>query len=231
MQTDKVRKTFEDAAFSYDEFIPKIIPYYHEQNGIMLELIPFETTLRFQALDLGCGTGILSYFILKSFPHAKVMAFDLTENMLTACQKNLSKYTDRLNVRQGDFSKDNIASGYELIVSGLAIHHLDERGKKELFHKLFRALKPGGLLLIRDIVLGATPWLTEHYENLWREFIKSNGEDDEHWFSKYLDEDIPSTVENQLQWLAEAGFEDVGCHWRYLNYAIFGGRKPSAAKK
>jgi tRNA (cmo5U34)-methyltransferase len=46
--------------------------------------------------------------------------------------------------------------------------------------------------------------------------------------AKYLEEDRPGSVEDQTQWLAEAGFEDVGCHWRYLNFAIIGGRKPRA---
>jgi tRNA (cmo5U34)-methyltransferase len=56
--------------------------------------------------------------------------------------------------------------------------------------------------------------------------MKANGEDDAAWFQKYLEEDIPSSVEEQTKWLAEAGFADAGCHWRYLNYAIFGGVIP-----
>jgi hypothetical protein len=60
----------------------------------------------------------------------------------------------------------------------------------------------------------------------WRDYIRSNGEDDEKWFRKYLDEDIPAKVEVQTERLRETGFIDVGCHWRYFNFAIFGGSKP-----
>lgn len=86
-------------------------------------------------------------------------------------------------------------------------------------------MNSGGILLIRDIVLGATPALTEQYEKLWRQYIKHSGEDDAACFQNYLEEDIPSSVEEQTKWLSEAGFSEVGCHWRYLNFAIFGGVK------
>ncbi len=56
--------------------------------------------------------------------------------------------------------------------------------------------------------------------------MRSNGEDDEVWLNRHLAEDTPASVEDQAAWLEEAGFADVGCHWRYMNFAIFGGRKP-----
>ncbi|WNN89454.1 class I SAM-dependent methyltransferase [Gloeocapsopsis dulcis] len=148
--------------------------------------------------------------------------------MLTACQHNLIEYSDRLILQQGNFAIDDFGSEYDLVVSGLAVHHLEIEGKKELFTKLFQAINPGGILLIRDIVLGATSHLTQQYERLWREYMKNNGEDDTHWFSKYLEEDLPASVEEQLMWLSNVGFADVGCHWRYLNFAIFSGKKLEA---
>src|SRR5262245_25000929 len=32
-------------------------------------------------------------------------------------------------------------------------------------------------------------------------------------------------VEPQLQWLREIGFEEVDCHWKWLELALFGGVK------
>ncbi len=225
MSLDAVRKQFEQIAFDYDGLIPRLIPYYREQHDLILQLIPFETNANIKVLDLGAGTGILSALILQAFPQANVAAFDMAENMLKICQTNLSAFGKRLTLQQGNFAEDDFGSGYDLVVSGLAIHHLDSEGKQKLFHKLFRSMNSGGILLIRDIVTGATPRLTEQYEQLWRQYMKANGEDDAAWFENYLEEDIPSSVEEQTKWLAEAGFADASCHWRYLNFAIFGGVK------
>ncbi|MBW4620162.1 MAG: class I SAM-dependent methyltransferase [Cyanosarcina radialis HA8281-LM2] len=225
MNLEEVRNTFERQAFNYDRLIPKLIPYYREQHTLLLELIPFDKGDRFKALDLGCGTGILSHLILQNFPQATVVSFDLAENMLAVCQKNLLAYEERSLLKLGNFATDDLGSGYDLVISGLAIHHLDNDAKQNLFKRLFSAMNSGGLLLIRDVVTGATTKLTKQYEQLWRDYIKSNGEDDRHWFQKYLEEDIPSSVEDQIQWLKKAGFTEVGCHWRYFNFAIFGGMK------
>ena len=224
MQTEKVYNTFNQAAFDYDSLIPKIIPFYHEQHEVILALIGDRQPRN--VLDLGAGTGVLANLVLRAFPAARVTVFDLAENMLTACQQNLDQYGDRVQLRQGNFAIDDVGMGYDLIVSGLAVHHLDGAGKQRLFHQLGRALNPGGLLLIRDLVTGATPQLTQQYAALWRDYMTANGQDADYYWAKSQDEDLPSTVEEQLQWLADSGFVEVGCHWRYLNFAIFGGQKP-----
>ena len=225
MNLDAVREQFEQRAFDYDGLIPRLIPRYRKQHDLILQLIPFETNAHIKVLDLGAGTGILSALILQAFPQANVLAFDIAEKMLKVCQTNLSAYQERLTLQQGNFAEDNFGNGYDLVVSGLAIHHLDSAGKQTLFKKLFQSMNSGGILLIRDIVTAATPRLTEQYEQLWRQYIKASGEDDAAWFQNYLEEDIPSSVEEQTRWLSEAGFADTACHWRHLNFAIFGGVK------
>ena len=225
MNLDAVREQFEQRAFDYDGLIPRLIPRYREQHDLILQLIPFETNAHIKVLDLGAGTGILSALILQAFPQANVLAFDIAEKMLKVCQTNLSAYQERLTLQQGNFAEDDFGNGYDLVVSGLAIHHLDSAGKQTLFKKLFQSMNSGGILLIRDIVTAATPRLTEQYEQLWRQYMKANREDDAAWFQKYLEEDIPSSVEEQTRWLSEAGFADTACHWRHLNFAIFGGVK------
>ena len=136
------------------------------------------------------------------------------------CQK------DRLTLKQGDFEQDEFGLDYDLIVSGLSTHHLNDAEKPGLYKRVYDALKPGGVFINREVVLGDSLELTNQYHHLWREYIRSNGEDDEKWFNKYIEEDIPAPVAVQTNWLQEIGFVDVGCHWRYLNFAVFGGRKP-----
>lgn len=120
MSIEKVHNHFNTEAFEYDGLIPKLIPKYHEQNQVIFKLIPFDSETKLRVLDLGCGTGILSYIVLSEFPKAEVVAFDLAENMLVACREILSKYSQRLTVKQGNFEIDDFGTGYDLILSGLA---------------------------------------------------------------------------------------------------------------
>lgn len=227
MNSDQVTKHFENEAYKYDDLIPKLIPKYYEQHEVMLKLLSYGLSGNLKALDLGCGTGVLSFLILSEFTKANVVSYDLAENMLQAAKTKLLQYQGRITFQQGNFSTDDIGQDYDLIISGLAIHHLKDIEKQKLYKRIFNALKPNGIFLTRDIVIGSTVSLTEQYHNLWRQYIRSQGEDDEKWFSKYLEEDFPSSAEDQLQWLKEAGFIDVGCHWRFINFAIWGGKKPA----
>ena len=225
MTKENIWRHFQGQAEDYDGLIPKLIPYYHEQNEILLNLIPFDPGAKLKTLDLGAGTGIFSELVLTSFPRAEVTAFDLSEKMIKVCGEKLHSFEDRLDFMHGDFSLDDIGGGYDLVVSGLSIHHLEDGDKEALYNRIFKSLNKGGVLLIRDCVNGATQALTDKYEALWRAFMKGNGEDDAKWFTRHIEEDTPSTVADQLTWLRTAGFENVDCHWRHLNFAIFGGEK------
>lgn len=78
-----------------------------------------------------------------------------------------------------------------------------------------------------DIVRGSTPAWDERYEQMWFDHIADlPTQQHENVLGHYRDHDRPATVEDQLRWLQETGFTDVGCHWRHLNFAIFSGRRP-----
>lgn len=220
------RDFFGERAEDYESFIPRIVPHYHAGNALIVELVPFARDRRVRALDVGAGTGVLSALLLKEFARMTVVALDASPAMLAACAANLAAQRDRIELREGAFPDADIGAGYDLVVSSLALHHLAHAQKRRGFRVLFEALRPGGVLLVRDLVAAATPALDRQYEALWRRAVADHGHDDMSWFDAHLAEDNPAKVEDQLAWLAEAGFADAGCHWRYLNFAIFGGRRP-----
>jgi tRNA (cmo5U34)-methyltransferase len=225
MDVKQVQDHFEEEALEYDKAILRIVPFYHEQHEIILQILPFEKQNPLQILDLGCGTGVLSHVLLRNFPRARLLAWDLASNMLETCKQNLASDLDRVTFRQGDFGSEDIGSGYDLVVSGFATHHLDDAGKQGLYRRIFRSLKPGGVFVNKELVRGVSPELTQRYERWWRDFVQANGVNDNAWFQKYVEEDLPASLEDQLAWLTAAGFVDVTCHWRYFIFTIFSGLK------
>ncbi len=231
MNRTGVKEHFEQDAAEYDRDILKFIPFYREQNQAVMDLIRFEGDARIRALDLGTGTGVLADLILRRYPLAEATVLDLAENMLAAARKRLAAFADRVTFQRGDFSKDEFGFGYDLVVSGLSIHHLEDSAKKDLYRRVYHALNPGGIFLNRDMVRGATDRLNAVYEHLWLEYVRSMGADPAECWERYRAEDIPACVEDQLEWMREIGFVDVGCHWQRMNFAIFGGGKFSAENK
>jgi len=64
MNVKQVQDHFEEEALEYDKAILRIVPFYHEQHEIILQILPFEKQNPLQILDLGCGTGVLSHVLL-----------------------------------------------------------------------------------------------------------------------------------------------------------------------
>jgi tRNA (cmo5U34)-methyltransferase len=226
MNLELVKQHFEGDADTYESHILKYVPFYREQNEMMMDLLPFERTAEIHAVDLGAGPGVLAGLLLRRFPRSRVLVVDLADKMIAAARENLGRFAERVDYRLGNIAEEDIGAGNDLVLSGLTIHHLDHEAKRSLFQRIHRALKSGGVFLNRDIVSGATERLSAMYENLWRLYVRSNGEDDESLMARYRVEDIPASLEEQLEWLRETGFADVACHWQRLNFAIYGGRKP-----
>lgn len=227
MNLPRVHEHFQAEADDYDRHIRQFVPHYQLQTEVMLALLPFAPAAPLAVLDLGAGPGVLAQAVLTRFAGARVHVFDLAENMLAQARQRLARFAGRVSYQLGDFNTDALGADYDLIISGLSIHHLDHAGKRALYRRIQQALKPGGLFLNRDIVYGATARLSRQYEALWRAFVRSCGADDAAMLERYQAEDIPAPVADHLAWLQEAGFVEVGCHWQYLNFAIFGGQKPA----
>jgi len=149
---------------------------------------------------------------------------DLTA-MLAECRNNLAAFEGRMEFMTGEFGRDDIGSGYDGAVAGLAIHHLPDEDKATLFTKVHDALNPGGCFIIRDVLKGETEQLTRQYHAIWRRFVESNGTDADHHMERHRNFDTPATLSDQLQWLRDAGFSHVDCYMKYINFAVFGGRK------
>lgn len=220
MENKNVKETFERCAAEYDRMIEKIVPYYHEQHKIILSLIPFAKNDKIKALDLGIGTGILGRIILQNFSNSIISGIDISEKMIEVCKETLKGFGDRFTLSCGDIEKADFDTDYDIVVAGLAIHHLTDNAKKDFFRKIYKSINNNGVFLIRDIIKSESDRMNELYHKLWCDFERKNGIDPEKISEDARKNDIPASVKNHITWLNEAGFKDVDCAWKYNNFAI-----------
>jgi tRNA (cmo5U34)-methyltransferase len=224
MNQKEVKEHFAKQADEYEKLMVKLVPQYLEQHQIIYDLIPKEEK-NYRVLDLGCGNGILSEVVFKKLPNSNIVGFDLTETMLNAYEKKLSKYSGKYELRQGDFRTDPIGQGYDIILAGLALHHLTWEERRRFYLTLYSSLNKGGLFLTRDIIIDEDQDVTKDQYNHWKEFMRSHGEDPDFWYSKHIQKDHPMTLSGHFAWLRDAGFIKLACHWRLYNFAITSAEK------
>ncbi|HLW67614.1 MAG TPA: class I SAM-dependent methyltransferase [Gemmataceae bacterium] len=221
-----------------------MIPDRPRQLEVMLQVLRHWRPQAERVLDLGAGDGILLGTLLEAFPKASGIAVDFSPLMLEQARQRLSKFGQRAVTHEGDLQttarKHSLTGMFDIIVSGLAIHHLTHERKRELYREIFDLLLPGGAFLNCEHVASATPANAEMWDNFASEHLyqrrKEKGENvtPELVWREFMERpdraaNILAPVEDQCRWLREIGYRDVDCFWKYFELAIFGGRSPATA--
>ena len=98
-------------------------------------------------MDFGAGTGLLGYFISPFVQ--KIVAVDNSPSMLAEFQKKSEFFASQTEVIQKDLSIDTINRDFDVIISSMTIHHLEDI--TALFSKFYMMLKEGGSIAIADL--------------------------------------------------------------------------------
>jgi cyclopropane fatty-acyl-phospholipid synthase-like methyltransferase len=100
-----------------------------------------------EIMDLGAGTGLLSFFIAPFVK--KVIAVDNSPSMLKEFQNKCDEFQCETEVVEKDLSVDTLDRTFDGIISSMTIHHLEDI--LALFRKLYAMLDDGGFIAIADL--------------------------------------------------------------------------------
>lgn len=213
-----------------------------QQIDTMLRLIRYVPASQLTVLDLGCGDGVLLHAVMSAFPIERGIALDGSPAMLEKAEirfEGLGLLSGLVEFIEADFDDPRWqeilpVERFDVIVSGFAIHHLEDDRKRALYGEVHELLRPGGIFVNIEHVASVTSQGEELFEraaaeNLAR-FRQSIGIDanDAAVYVELLERPDKSanrlaTVETQLGWLREIGFRDVDCYWKQFELAVLAG--------
>jgi SAM-dependent methyltransferase len=168
-------------------------------------------------VDLGSGPGIDCFLAaLRVGEAGHVIGVDMTDEMLELARRNASDGGfQNVEFRKGVIEELPIEDGtVDVIISNCVINLSPE--KERVFAEAFRILKPGGRLMVSDIVLVGE--LPEHVKNSIYEYVTCVAG--------------ASQREDYLRMIHEAGFGDVEVvsEERYKEYPVVRSAKVRAIK-
>jgi tRNA (cmo5U34)-methyltransferase len=177
----------------YLEMVRAEVPDYDRLQAVVAEAaseIPADTIL-----DLGTGSGETLRHVVEQHPAARCIGIDESDAMLSVAREVVPNADLRVARLQDELPEGR----FDLVVSALAVHHLDEAEKAALFRRVATRLSPGGRFVLADVVVpddpadAVTP-LDEGY-------------------------DLPSRAEDQLLWLADAALVPT-LRWRRRDLVV-----------
>jgi tRNA (cmo5U34)-methyltransferase len=153
-------------------------------------------------LELGIGTGETARRVLALHPEARLTAIDSSPEMLRRAKETFPDADLRLARLE-----DPLPSGpFDLVYSALVVHHLDAAAKRDLFGRVAAVLRPGSRFVLADVVVPPNPG-DQQIEIDWVM-------------------DLPDTLEDQLHWLRDAGFETTPT-WTWKDLAVVSATRAS----
>ena len=222
---EEVKGQFDEISKEYDRQRPYLIPCFHDFYTACYPLVKRLTGAK-TLLDLGAGTGLFSYFIYLIRPDLNFTLVDLSPEMLNAAKERF-KGLKNFEFRELDFATEALPGKYDVIISALSIHHLEDEGKKQLYRNAFESLNEGGLLINADQVLGRNAGFDAFYKESWKESVLDSGLEEaavQKAFER-IKSDKFAPLEAQISMLEEAGFTEADCIYKNHSFAVFAGTK------
>jgi len=233
----------EDLSKRYLEGVRSAIPLADYQIEVILKLIKELKPKPKSFLDLGCGDGVLGRAILSKYPKAKGVFLDFSDTMMEAARKKSSKDNKKLFFVKEDYGKPSWVNSvrtygnFDVIVSGLSIHHQKDKRKKEIYKEIFGLLRPGGLFLHLEHVSSSTKRLHRLFDEFFVDSLykyhcsmgsaKTRKEIARaHYINPLKEANILAPVDAQCVWLRRIGFKEVDCYLKVFELALFGGIRP-----
>lgn len=151
-------------------------------------------------LELGTGTGETARRVLNRHPDAQLIGIDASPGMVNVARASLP--ADRVKLVVGRLQDPLPEGSFDLVVSALAVHHLEGTDKADLFRRIASRLDPAGRFVLADVVEPVNP----------------------SYVMTAIDPEVdhPSKLDEQLAWLEAAGlFPEVT--WTHRDLVVIVG--------
>lgn len=220
------------------------IPFADAHFDVMHRLLDAAGVQVETLLDLGAGDGIVTDAVSTRHRLTSAVMVDFSAPMLDAARDRFAGDRAAFDVsflpgdfRESDWHGDVTKAGpFDAVISRFAIHHIPDAMKRNLYATILGWLKPGGMLINIEHVLSGSALYAEAHDRLMIDGIAAARADNadiaqvaaSYYARQDADANILASVQDQLEWLDEAGYLDVDCAFKAFELAVFAGRRPAS---
>lgn len=228
-----IARLFDAGAAGYDAVRRNLVPCFDAFYSSALDIVGEWAAGAAgppAVLDLGAGTGLFSAMVAARLPGAKLHLVDVSDAMLAEARRRFAPASHNVSFEVRDYAEGDLGGPWDAVISAPSIHHLADDAKRSLFARVFDALRPGGLFVNADQVLGPTPAAEARYRRLWDAAVLASGVERREYERavERMRHDRCAPLDAQLDWMRAAGFAEVDCAFKQWRFAVYFGFRPGA---
>ncbi len=216
-----IEEQFNLIAEEYDANRKKFIPCFDDYYENTTKLIVSNIAKPKRVLDLGAGTGLLSFFWYQQCPSSEYVLVDIADEMLNVARKRFAGI-DSISYQILNYSNGLPDEDFDVIMSALSIHHLENEEKMKLFERIYDKLPSGGLFVNYDQFCAGQDEINDWFSCYWENQLANSGlteKDIELWQErKKLDKEC--SVEEEIEMLRGCKFKTVKCIYSYHKFSV-----------
>ncbi len=215
----------ESVTMVFTDMLRRSIPQYDVMRAAVFDIGRNFAQPGTFIVDLGCSRGdALAPFVNEFGPQCNYLGLEISEPMLEAARKRFKAEIDSalVNIEQLDLRKryPDVQASVTLCVLTLQFTPINHR--QRILNEVFKHTVPGGVLIVVEKILGASAELTTLMEDLYHELKADHGYGKEEVERKRLALEgvlVPASAHWNETLMHGAGFNQVDCFWRWMNFA------------
>lgn len=218
--------TFDsEVAAVFDDMLARSIPQYEVMRQAVYDLACRYAKHGTAIIDLGCSRGeALAPLVDKFGAYNRFIGVDVSEPMLEAARERFQGYekVGVVSIRNLDLRHDYPPELASVTLCVLTLQFTPIEYRQQIVRRIWEHTLPGGALILVEKVLGASADIDSLMVDLYYGMKRANGYTQEQIDRKRLSLEgvlVPVTARWNEELLKMAGFTQVDCFWRWMNFA------------
>lgn len=209
---------------AFDDMLERSIPQYAVMRDTVTRLARHFATPDTDILDIGCSRGEVLHRLRDLAGHCTLYGVETSRPMLDACTHRFRKEIRKgfVKILDADITKGLPPVRASVVTAILTLQFTPIEYRPHILADVHQRLAPGGVLILVEKVIGHTALLDRTFVEEYYSLKARNGYSQEQIERKRLSLQgvlVPVTAAMNEDFIRSAGFEQVDCCWRWLNFA------------
>lgn len=209
----------------FENMLARSIPQYETMRELSAALAIHFAQDNSWIVDLGCSRGdALKKVIHERGARNRYLGVEISEPMLQAARESLAGYiqTGIVDIRSLDLREKYPPMKASVTQSVFTLQFVPIEYRQTVVQHVYDSLLPGGAFILVEKILGCGSKIDSLMVSRYLQMKREHGYTEDQIQRKRLSLEgvlVPITADWNEQLLRNAGFADIDCFWRWLNFA------------